>query len=464
MDCPDRERGQWIGDVSVQAPQVFRVLDGNAVMLVKKAINDFIRMRNGAVLRGNVPGECASELPSQSLIAIGKYGMISEYVKNTGDIETLKRCYVPMLDYSKTLWDWDSWLTDVAITQVAVNEGSLKDFFPYQKGCIENFTDFADKETGRTYIMISDESFLPDRSLKGAVNGGKPVLIQHALFIAKTHNDFEWLRPLYKALARHLSYYDDYCRHESGLYYFIDDTAIGVDNDPCTFYRPHCSSGSIFLNCLMYKEKSAMAELSEKLEMKIEAEKYRAQAEALKRVIQELCYDERNGFYYSVDLNLLPIDPNQPLHSGCPRNWNTLIQRIDVWSGFMAMWTGIATKEQAERMVKENYLDKRLFYAPWGVRTLSKCEKMYQIVKSGNPSCWLGPIWGVSNYMVFRGLLNYGYYELADELADKTIKLFGRDIAECGEMHEYYDPETGRGVNNKGFQSWNLLCANILLI
>ena len=98
-----------------------------------------------------------------------------------------------------------------------------------------------------------------------------------------------------------------------------------------------------------------MAKLSEKLGMKSEAEKYRAAAETLKKAIRELCYDERNGFYYSVDLNLLPVDPNQTLHSGCPRNWNTLIQRIDVWSGFMAMWAGIATKEQAERMVKENY-------------------------------------------------------------------------------------------------------------
>lgn len=89
-------------------------------------------------------------------------------------------------------------------------------------------------------------------------------------------------------------------------------------------------------------------------------------------------------------------------------------------------------------------------------------RKMYQIVKSGNPSCWLGPIWGVANYMTYRGLLKYGYSELADELAEKTLKLFGDDIAECGEMHEYYDPETGRGVNNQGFQSWNLLCVNII--
>ena len=369
---------------------------------------------------------------------------------------------VPGAVYSKELWDWDSWLTDIAITQVAENEGTLNDVYPYQKGCVENFADCADKETGRIYIMVSDSNSFPDASLKGAVNCSKPVLIQHALFIAMTHNDYEWLRPLYATLAGHLSYYDNYCCHESGLYYFIDDTAIGVDNDPCTFYRPRCSSGSIFLNCLMYKEKSAMAKLSEKLGMKSEAEKYRAAAEILKKTIRELCYDERNGFYYSVDLNLLPVDPNQTLHSGCPRNWNTLIQRIDVWSGFMAMWAGIATKEQAERMVKENYLDERLFYAPWGLRTLSKCEKMYQIVKSSNPSCWLGPVWGVSNYITFRALLKYGYDGLAEDLADKTVMLFGQDIAECGEMHEYYDPETGRGVNNQGFQSWNLLCANII--
>ena len=126
------------------------------------------------------------------------------------------------------------------------------------------------------------------------------------------------------------------------------------------------------------------------------------------------------------------------------------------------MWSGIANKKQAERMVTENYLNTKTFNAPFGVRTLSKCEKMYQIVESGNPSCWLGPIWGISNYMTFKGLINYGYEDLALELANKNINLFGMDIEKCGEMHEYYDPETGRGVSNQGFQSWNLLCANII--
>ncbi|MDE5896815.1 MAG: glycoside hydrolase family 37, partial [Clostridia bacterium] len=150
------------------------------------------------------------------------------------------------------------------------------------------------------------------------------------------------------------------------------------------------------------------------------------------------------------------------LHAGSPRHWNCLLQRIGVWSGFLAMWAGIATKAQARRMVKEHYLNPKTFYAPYGVRTLSKMEKMYRVETSCNPSCWLGPVWGISNYMVFEGLRAYGYAREARELAEKTAALFGKDIVKCGEMHEYYDPETGEGISNQGFQSWNFLVLKMI--
>ena len=112
-------------------------------------------------------------------------------------------------------------------------------------------------------------------------------------------------------------------------------------------------------------------------------------------------------------------------------------------------------------MVKENLLDEKAFWAPYGVRTLSKYEKMYVIKKSGNPSCWLGPVWGVANYLTWRGLLRYGFIDEARELAEKTVKLFANDLDNCGQFHEYYDPETGEPVHNIGFQSWNLLVVNM---
>ena len=63
--------------------------------------------------------------------------------------------------------------------------------------------------------------------------------------------------------------------------------------------------------------------------------------------------------------------------------------------------------------------------------------------------------------MVFKGLVKYGFYEEARELGEKTVKLFENDILESGELHEYYDPESGAPIMNPGFQNWNLLSLNI---
>ena len=357
---------------------------------------------------------------------------------------------VPGATYSNSLWDWDCWLTNIALRSF-----TEEDISEYEKGCVINFLEHMDDD-GKIPIFITPtmEWYNFDGSFPSNIH--KPCLAQHAEFIVKTNNDdVEWLRPYFDKMLKFIDYYYNNQRHSSGLYYWINDCAIGVDNDPSTYYRPENSSASIYLNCLMYKELTAVCYLGNLLN--IDVSFYKKEAENLLKTVRDLCYDEKDGMYYSADLNLLPVDPNSKLHSGAPRHWDTLIQRIGCWSGFMAMWAGIATPEQAQRMVKENLLDEKGFWAPYGVRTLSKYEKMYRIVKSGNPSCWLGPIWGISNYMVFDGLLKYGFIEEAKELAARSVKLFAQDIEKTGELHEYYDPESGEPINNPGFQNWNLL-------
>ena len=126
------------------------------------------------------------------------------------------------------------------------------------------------------------------------------------------------------------------------------------------------------------------------------------------------------------------------------------------------MAVGIAEPGRAERIVRENLLDSRTFGARYGIRSLSKLEQMYQVVPSGNPSCWLGPVWGLSNYLAFEAMIRYGYEDEAKALAERTIELFGKDIEECGDMHEYYDPDTGAPIFNQGFQSWNFLVINMI--
>lgn len=378
--------------------------------------------------------------------------------------------------YSNDLWDWDSWLSNVALRQILADSGTEKDkrdAKAFEQGCILNFLSYTGFD-GYMPILIAKGS--DPKKMRPAniyqTNMHKPVIAQHAAFLTHLNNgDANWLREKFSLMQAFINNYETHHRHKAtGLYYWQDDLAIGVDNDPATFFRPKASSAAIFLNCLMYKELNAMVYLAQRLNLTEIAVEYKKDAADLKAAIQKNCWDEKDGCFYSVDINLRPIT-NEPsvifgqsmiLHSGLPRTYDGLIQRIGSWPCFLALWAGIATPEQATRIVKENLLDTRTFNARFGVRTLSKLEKMYSTRASNNPSNWQGPIWGISNYLVFRGLVKYGFNQEAKDLACKTITLFGKDYQENGALHEYYEPDTGEPILNKGFQNWNYLVLNMI--
>lgn len=366
--------------------------------------------------------------------------------------------------YSMTLWDWDSWFISVVMGQVELDTGEKGKFFEYEAGSIRNFLDHT-KEDGVVPILISDKGIM-QRGIPGKSpldeNMHKPVLIQQTAMLVQRTGSISWVEPLMEKLGLFINrYLTSHIHKETGLAYWQSDFAVGVDNDPSVFYRPDKSCGSIYLNSLLYRELLAYGYLWEMLGNVKEANIWRGKAQKLAQAVQDHCWDERDGTFYSVDLNLRPIDPNDWLHQGAPRTWNSLLMRVDCWSSFLPMWAGIASEEQAGRMA-ERYRDARTFNSRFGIRTLSRLEKMYNLGASNNPSNWLGPIWGVSNYMVFRGLLKYGMYEDARELALKTIRLFGQDLETSGSLHEFYHPDNGEPIMTHGFQNWNFLVLNMI--
>jgi putative isomerase len=375
--------------------------------------------------------------------------------------------------YENQLWDWDSWLADVALRQILLENGTpqeREEALKHEEGCVLNFLELGGWQ-GWLPVRVTPktsraESIMGDTNLF-AHNMHKPCLAQHAAFLTKLNGgDAGWLREKFYPLQAFVNcYYNHYRNQATGLYYWQTDEAIGVDNDPATFYRPDASSGSILLNCLMYRELQAMVYLAERLNQKEIGNSYQKMADDLLRALREHCWDPKDGFYYSVDLNLRPYErPKKAwqLHEGGPRNWDCLIQRLGVWSGFLSLWAGVATPEQARLIVEKNFRDPATFNAPYGVRTLSAMEKMYDVRATGNPSCWLGPVWINANYLTFRGLVKYGYQEDARALTEKTIRLLGRDFEKYGALHEYYLPDSGEPVLNKGFQNWNYLVLNMI--
>jgi putative isomerase len=375
--------------------------------------------------------------------------------------------------YQDQLWDWDSWLANVALRQILLEQGTPQDradALKHEQGCVLNFLELGGWKGWLPIRMTPNttkaESLTGDTNLF-ANNMHKPCLAQHAAFLTKQNGgDAEWIRDKFYPLQAFVNCYHNHYRHQAtGLYYWQTDEAIGVDNDPSTFYRPDASSGSILLNCLMYRELKAMVYLAERLNQKEIGDSYQKMADELLTALREHCWDPKDGFYYSVDLNLRPYERPKKvwqLHVGGPRNWDCLIQRLGVWSGFLSLWAEVATPEQAKLIVEKHFRDPTTFNAPYGVRTLSKMEKMYDLRATGNPSNWLGPIWINADYLTFRGLVKYGYKEDARELVEKTIRLLGRDFEKHGALHEYYLPDTGEPVLNKGFQNWNYLVLNMI--
>ena len=168
--------------------------------------------------------------------------------------------------YAQVLWDWDSWLSDVALRQTLTDIGTEEDrreALAYEKGCVLNYLAYTSPEDGYMPMVVDAES--DPNLIKPAdiysTNMHKPVIAQHAAIITSQNGgDASWLKEGFGRMQAFIRNYQQHHRHPAtGLFYWQDDLAIGVDNDPATFFRPKGSSGSIFLNCLMYRELLAMA-------------------------------------------------------------------------------------------------------------------------------------------------------------------------------------------------------------
>lgn len=126
------------------------------------------------------------------------------------------------------------------------------------------------------------------------------------------------------------------------------------------------------------------------------------------------------------------------------------------------MYAGICSVERAERMCAHLTADDTIL-AKYGIRTLASNEKMYCLKYSrGNPSNWLGPVWTVANYCVYKGLENYGKTELSREIARRTAALMNNSLEKFGELFESYNPDSGEPFMHPGFLSFNMLASEMV--
>ena len=126
--------------------------------------------------------------------------------------------------------------------------------------------------------------------------------------------------------------------------------------------------------------------------------------------MQDLMWDKGKGLFLDYDWKRSERNPHVSL------------------AGFYPLWAGIATPEQAERVVRE-WLPT--FECSGGLVTTLEAQEGRQ---------WAYPNgWAPLQWIVTQGLERYGYLDDANRIRRKWCDLCARKLEETGSMWEKYN-------------------------
>ncbi len=173
MDCPDRERAQWWGDVTSEMIMTMYSMDSNSYLLYQKGVEAMLsHVDETKVLQTVVPIEGDYfELPVQQLAGIVGFLTYYEY---TGDSAFLEKVYDASLDYLKLWemgennlvvhrsgsWDWPDWGDKADMTAIE------NAWVYYALSAVEEMAELLGKD--------EDFSFITER--KNAISKGYQTL------------------------------------------------------------------------------------------------------------------------------------------------------------------------------------------------------------------------------------------------------------------------------------------------
>ena len=196
-----------------------------------------------------------------------------------------------------------------------------------------------------------------------------------------------------------LFYKGDRSMRESG---FDPSDRFGPFSIDIIHYNPVC------LNSLLYVMETQIADILRTLGRIGDEATWRKRAADRAAVINQLMWDSQDGLYYDYDFVLRSR------------------RKYPFLTTFYPLWAGIATREQAARVVQA--LPK--FERPGGLQTSTN--------QSGNQ--WDAPFgWAPLELLAVQGLRRYGYNREADRISTEFLSLVLDQYRETGTIVEKYD-------------------------
>lgn len=363
------------------------------------------------------------KITAQGLLA--DYRRIDAMMREKGVFveEKTQKTYYTGYAY-KTLYDWDQYFESLVELYLGWDT-------TYVKNGVEIFLDYQ-KENG--HIQRSSQG--DEAQLSEHV---KPFLAQISLLVYRYDKDLSFLTDEYYArMKKYLLYWlNDRDENQNRLSVWDSAPHTGMDNQhERAGWWYDCFCEGVDLNAFLVRECKAFAKIAALKGKEEDEEAFLAHAQAVADAMARLMWNEEDGIFY--DVNARTGEQIKVKHLGA----------------FAAMWAGVATSEQAARMVSEHLANPAEFYRGFLFPALAASEPGYsEAYLPGDLGCsWRAQTWIPTNYYVFQALRKYGYFDLASHLASETY----RHVKKIGDR-EYYNTESDTGAGLDPFWGWSLL-------
>lgn len=188
----------------------------------------------------------------------------------------------------------------------------------------------------------------------------------------------------------------------------------GMDNSPR--FDTESDLYAIDFSCFMANEARFMKKIAEELGDSENADIFKSWFEEIKADINSTLWDDEYGFYYDYDIQ------------------NSCFNKVQSVSSFLPIFAGICDSVKAEKLIS-HLKNSNEFGTEFPVPSISKKDKSF------GTDMWRGPVWINYNYMIFKGLAEYGYNDISKEIKDKTLKVIDEWYDRTGTVYEFYDSE-----------------------
>jgi len=202
------------------------------------------------------------------------------------------------------------------------------------------------------------------------------------------------------------------------------------------------------LTLMMIKEEKSLSLMAEALGKKDEARRWKEKADAVIKLVNKRMWDDSTGFYYSV---------NKKDHGWFFMTRDLRRQEI---IAFLALWADAAPRDRAEKLVA-TLTDTTRFWRRYGVPTLSATDAWYSPYV--DYCCkWNGPVWLLWDYLVYEGLRDYGYTDLAHQLAARMLSAAVVQLKKNHNYWESFSPDN-EVLNSPPNYIWDAIIARMLI-